>query len=127
MQKKTQEFALEKKEKKDAFNIFSLTDALGERNKKRLWTRYQEALRAGSAPEEIHGILFWQLKTLLLVSKGATAGIKPFVITKAKHFLGNYTENELEDLTKSFVDLYHDARRGKIDFDIGLEKILLSL
>ena len=71
------------------FNIFSLTDALGNRDSRKLWTLYQRALRSGSVPEELHGILFWQVKAMLLVTRGSTNGLKPFVISKARRFRYN--------------------------------------
>jgi len=52
--------------KKDVFNIFSLTDELGKRNKKRLWIEFWKARYAGKEAEEIHGVLFWQIKSMLL-------------------------------------------------------------
>ena len=49
------------------FNIFSLTDALADKNNKLLWTLFQKARIAGVSAEEILPILFWQIKTQLLV------------------------------------------------------------
>ena len=115
---------------KPAFNIFSLTDAFGRRDKKKLWVLYQKAVAGGAVPEEIHGILFWQLKSLLLASAtktAAEAGVAPFVFTKAKSFLKNYTEDELKEMSSEFVTLYHDAHRGIHDFQIALERFVLSL
>jgi len=115
------------KDQRLKFNIFGLTDALGNRDKKKLWVKYQQALRSGSAPEELHGILFWQTKTLLLVAQKSTAGLKPFVVSKAKKFLNNWTEDELKTLSSQLVDVYHEARRGGPELEIGLEQFVLSL
>ena len=41
---------------KPAYNIFSITDGLLQKDKKRLWVSYLDFLRKGAAPEEIHGI-----------------------------------------------------------------------
>ena len=125
---KVQAFELKAGGKKKAdFNIFTLTDAFGARDKGKLWVLYQRALRAGSTPEEIHGILFWQLKTMLQVAGGSTVGLKPFVATKAKRFVANYSHQELKHLASAFVALYHDARRGLVDFEARLEQLTLSL
>lgn len=112
------------------FNIFSLTDAFGRRDKKNLWVLFQKAVASGAVPEEIHGILFWQLKSMLVVSMAKTpgeAGVAPFVFTKAKSFLKNYTEEELKTLSSKFVTLYHDAHRGIHDFEVALERLILQL
>ncbi len=109
------------------FSIFTLTDALGRRDKKNLWVLYQRALREGISPEDVHSVLLWQVKTILMASGGATKTMKPFVVTKAKSFLKNFSRGELENLSLSLVTLYHDARRGIVEFGIGLEKLLLSI
>ena len=112
------------------FNIFSLTDAFGRRDKKKLWVLYQKALQTDAVPEEIHGILFWQLKSMLVAAtatSASSAGLAPFVFTKAKNFLKNYTGDELKKLSSTFVKLYHDSHRGIHDFEIALERFILSL
>lgn len=115
---------------KTAFNVFRLTDALGERDRQRLWLLYQEALAQGLAAEEIFWRLVWQVKTMLLVQKSGEvppSSLKPFVIMKARRFSRNFQETELEDLSRALVSLWHDARAGKKDFAIGLERFLLAV
>jgi DNA polymerase III delta subunit len=127
---KAQLFEKKKAEGKPEFNIFSLTNAFGKRDKKELWVLFQKAVASGAVPEEIHGILFWQLKSMLLASACATAveaGIAPFVFTKSKNFLRNYSEEELKKLSSTFVSLYHDSHRGIHDFGIALERFILTL
>lgn len=110
------------------FNMFALTDALGMRDRKKLWILYQKALREGSAPEEVHSMLWWQAKTMLWVSTGSdTKGLKPFVVTKARQFSKKYTPAELSALANSLISLYHDAHRGLAEFEVGLERLILSL
>ncbi len=75
---KIQEF--NKVEKKDDYNIFGIANAVGD--KKKLWLSYIDAKNRGIADEQIHGILFWKLKTT------------------GSPYLG------------SLVDVYHEARRG---------------
>ncbi|MEX0652198.1 MAG: hypothetical protein WD509_01150 [Candidatus Paceibacterota bacterium] len=116
--------------KKERFNTFSLTDALGKRDKKGLWTLYQRAKAEHIADEEIHGILFWQVKSMLLSLQSAhakEAGLNPFVYTKSKGFLKNYSDAEVRALSQRLVALSHDARRGIHEFDIALERFILTL
>jgi len=117
------------KERKD-FNVFALTDALGRRDKKSLWVTYEKAILRGLEPEELHGLLFWQVKNLLIASKSKSAeesGQKPFVWSKSRSFLKNFTEEELKQVSSSLLDIYHNARRGIVDFDIALEKFILQV
>ncbi len=100
-----------KGEKKEAFNIFSLTDALGRRDKKNLWMLFQKALREDFAPEHINGVLFWKVKSLLT----------------APYSNRSWRREELKDLSRRLVSLYHDSHRGIHDFAIGLERFVLTL
>ncbi len=112
------------------FNIFRLTDALGERDRQKLWLLYTEALNSGLAPEEIFWRLVWQAKVLLLVQKSGNAplsSLKPFVELKANRFIKNFKEEELITLSGAFLSLWHDSRKGRGDLAIGLERLLLTV
>ena len=112
------------------FNVFSLTDALGRRDRKGLWILYRKAKQAGLVDEEMHGTLLWQVRTMLLsrVSRdGAQAGLKPFVFLKASRYEKNYPGKELRDLSAGLVAVLHDARRGVSEFEILFEKFLLGV
>ncbi len=121
---------------KGDFNVFQVCDAFAEKNKKRAWMLFRQALLRGVTPEEIFWKLWWQTKTLLLV-KGLLkssaknvpkeSGLHPFAVKKALSALRNFTEEELRSLSLFFVGLYHAARLGEVDFEIGVEKILIKL
>lgn len=112
------------------FNIFTLTDALGARDKKRAWILYQQALLAGLSAEEVFFKLVWQVKSLLLASRTRNVeetDMKMFPYEKAKSFLKNFKPGELEKLSEDLIIGYHRARRGESKVEILVEKILLSL
>lgn len=115
---------------KESFNIFSLTDVLCRRDKKQLWIRIQDAHKAGVSSEEIVGVLWWQIKSIYLVSlysSAQEAGLKPFPYKKAKEALRVYSKAEIEDKLESLLTLYHEAHSGKVDFKNGLEEWVLRL
>lgn len=115
---------------KASFNVFAITDAFGRRDKKSLWTMYHRAILSGSEPEELHGLLFWQVKSMIIAANSKNskdAGQKPFVWSKAQGFLKNYSGDELAKISSSLVNIYHNARRGILDFDIALEKFILNI
>lgn len=132
---KVQEFSKsnggsDKKREDERFPIFSLTDALGERNSKKLWLLYVEAIKAGIPPEEIHGVLWWQVKTMLMTNQtnsAEEAGLKPFVYSKAKKYAKNFSKDELENLANKMITVYHESRRGGADLENRLEKLILGL
>ena len=129
---KIQEFS-DKKEgptKIGEINVFTMTDALGARDKKRLWIMYQKAIFVGMEPEEIFRLFFWQIKSMLIsqMSKSAKdAGLNPFVYKKSLGFAKNFKKDELNKLSSDLIRTYHDARRGILDFNIALERFVLEI
>lgn len=112
------------------FNMFAITDAFGRRDKKNLWVLYTKASRLDVSAEEIHGLLFWQTKTMLVTSASKNAkeaGLNPFVYQKSQGFLRNYQTDELKKISTRLVSMYHNTRRGIVDFDVALEKFILEV
>ena len=103
---------------------------MGRRDKRGLWVLYQDALAEQVPAEEVHGIFFWQVKSMLLVKKCKTAeeaNMKPFPFQKSREYSRNYKDGELENLSSKLVSMYHEAHRGNEDFHISLERFILSL
>ncbi len=118
--------------KKQDFNIFTLANALGERDKKRMWLLLMNALEKGIAPEEIHGTLFWQVKAMSLAKdaaegKESNTGLNPFVLKNATRYAKNFTNEELTKLSQDLVDTYHRAHQGETEFAHALERIALTI
>ncbi|MFA6536444.1 MAG: hypothetical protein WC250_01925 [Candidatus Paceibacterota bacterium] len=91
------------------FNIFDLASVLARRDRRQLWLLYREAISKDFPPEEICGILFWKLKDLL--TKGNSS----------------FEKAEIKKMAEKLVSIYHDAHRGKLDFEISLEKFVLTV
>ena len=136
---KVQEFikkekTLTKKEalaqKGEKIDFFEFADTLGKRDKRGLWVLYQDALSEQVPAEEIHGIFFWQVKSMLLTKKCKTAeeaNMKSFPFQKAREYSRNYKDGELENLSSKLISIYHEAHRGNVDFFVALEKFILEL
>lgn len=115
---------------KDEFNIFALTDALGERDKRKAWIIYEKALSSGMVADEIFWRVMWGVKALLLSLKcesAEEAGLNPFVYKKNKGFLRHWKAHELEKLSEDLVIGYHEARRGNGEIETMIEKVLLRI
>jgi arsenate reductase-like glutaredoxin family protein len=131
---KKAEKSLNKKEalalKGEKIDFFEFANALGEKNKKLLWTLYQEALIEEVPSEEVHAIFFWQVKAMLSALKSreaVEAGLNPYVYTKSKAYAKNYGEEKLREMSAVLFQMYHEAHRGNIDFAVSLEKFILNL
>lgn len=100
---------LKKEEKKDTGkDVFAICDAYTRKNKIGAWVLYREAIERGVAPENISGVLFWKIKTMIL--------------NKDK----NFKEELLKKQSSDIVSLHHRAHKGEIDFVVGLEQFILS-
>ena len=107
---KIQEYAKVKTEgKTDKFDVFSLTNALGMGDKKQLWMLYRGVQEEGTVAEQIHGLLFWKVKDMLV----------------KKQFRA-YEETMLKEMSSELVSMYHDAHRGLCDFSLALEAWILK-
>lgn len=119
---------VQKEEKIKDTTLFQLADLLAKKDKKNLWLAYHAALSAGKAPEEIHGILWWQVKTLMLIQGSKeNPGLHPFVFNKNKQAARNFTQTETKGLLKGLVTLYHRARMGDGEMDTAIERFILEM
>lgn len=111
------------------FNIFSLGDALGKRDKKELWLKLMQAYKNNVSAEEIAGTLFWQIKSMIIALNysASQSGLNPFVFSKSSSYSKNFSAEELKNLAGSIVKIYHQARMGKIEMENGLERLVLLL
>lgn len=101
---RVEKFDLPKRERDTA--IFELANALRRGDKKGLWVSYMGELQKGSAPEAIHGLLFWAVKDAYVKSGGKDARMRALITELA--------------------ELPHTARRKGEDLEYALERFVLS-
>lgn len=87
----------------------NLVNALAARSREKLWIEINHALRAGDAPEMLHGLLHWKARDLM--EKGGRA----------------WTPQESRALSLSLISLLQSSRRGGFDLTLSLERFALSL
>lgn len=117
-------------EKGRRLNLFVLADALGARDRKKAWMLLISLLRQGAKPEELAGVLHWQVRSMLVASRVATAeeaNMKAFVFEKSRRYAKQFADRELADLSRRLVTLYHESHRGGGQLDLLLERFVLSL
>lgn len=127
---KVEEFGVKEKSQKAFPTIFKMTDAIADRDKKNAWILFTKEIQNGTAEEEIHGTIFWQMKSILIAkkTKGADeSGLNPYVFSKAKAFSRKWDDALLHKKIGELVEMYHKAHRGQIDFGVVLEKWVLSI
>lgn len=122
-------FEFDKKETKgQKFNIFQITDAFSERDKKNTWVLIQKALKEGVSFEEILNILIWQTKNILISQRensASASGLSPFVFSKAQKGSKNFSKEELQNFSRKFTSFFHESHLG-LDLGPNLELFLLK-
>ncbi len=99
---------LARKKESRGFNA-ALVNALAAKQGEALWLEIERALRAGDAPEMIHGLLHWKARDLM--EKGGRA----------------WSEKEARALSLGLIELMSDARSASLDLGVALERFALSL
>ena len=87
----------------------NLVNALEARSREKLWLEINRALRAGDAPEMLHGLLHWKARDLIL--KGSRA----------------WAPKESRQLSLALIELLQNSRRGNLDLSLSLERFALSI
>ncbi|MBI3572266.1 hypothetical protein HY091_01885 [Candidatus Kaiserbacteria bacterium] len=87
----------------------NLVNALAARDPKKLWLEIARALRAGDAPEQLHGLLHWKARDLM--ERGGRA----------------WTPQESRALSLSLVSLLQSSRRSGLGLSDSLERFALSI
>ncbi len=105
---------VEKSERYDAAgkkrdgSVFGMANSLVRRDKRALWVQYQGELAKGTAPEAIHGVLFWGAKNMFLSAKTDPER------SRGARLLG------------SLAELPHESRRRGEELEYALERFVLS-
>src|SRR3989344_4361735 len=87
-------------------SIFAIANALKRGDKKALWVSYMREIAKGSAPEAIHGVLFWSVKDAFLKANGK--------------------DERARTLVAELAMFPHEARRRGEDLEYALERFVLS-
>jgi DNA polymerase III delta subunit len=126
-----QEFSLVKKFKKPE-NSFAIADAIGARDKKAAWVEFEKVRRQGAAMEEVHGTIFWAVKSMYIAAtlpkeEAMATGMKDYTHRTYLNFSKKYLIPELKEKLGELKEMYHLAHRGEGDLDTAIELFLLRL
>ncbi len=131
---KKQKIAIEdfsREEKITGPSVFAFTDMYLSRDKKGAWLLLTRLFRDGAAPEEVHGALFWAIKSLFLATTGTLGknaeelGMKPYPYDKSKRFGAKWTREEVGSALKEMTTMLETTRKSGGDLGIALERLVL--
>lgn len=110
-------------------NIFEITNYFGKRDKKGLWIKYQEFVEKYSA-KEIVNILWWQLKNIYIAKNAKNAkegGLASYAYSTSLAFSKNYSNKELDNLIKDFLEIQLESSNSEEYIREKLEVLIFGL
>ncbi len=94
---------------KTAINIFDLTDAIGDKNKKKALMLWHKAQDQGEQAPELLGLLAWHVRNLLKVKvsypRFQSLGLHPYVLGKTVRQARSFEVNDLKLILKKIGEL----------------------
>lgn len=113
-------------------NAFALADAVARHDKRSAWVEFIRLKRDGAVMEELHGMVFWAIKTLYLCAtqtkeETVKAGMKAFTYCSYQPRTKKFLVSELAGRLGQLKEMYHQAHEGDADLGIFLEQFLLKL
>ena len=112
--------------------IFDLTDAIGNKDKKKSLILMNELILKKEAEQFILIMLYKHFMNLFLLRVATDEGrasaeelsINPYVYRKLLGQLKNYEKDELRNILRKLVELDVKSKKGEVDLRIGLEVLL---
>ena len=116
-------------EKGFVFDEFGLSSSLGNKDRRSLWLGYVKAVRSGMNTDSILGTMHWSVRSLISAKKSNSqneSGLPPRSYSEFSTGSKKYTEEELLNMSRELIEIYHNARRGMYKQDLALEKWILG-
>jgi len=117
--------------KETGLSVFTFTDLYLAKDKKGAWLSLTRLFRDGAAPEEVHGALFWAVKSLFLATNGSLGsspeelGMKPYPYQKSKRFGAKWTNDEIMAALRELTHTLETTRKSGGDLAMSLERLVL--
>jgi len=109
-------------------NIFKIFDAFFEQNKKKTIFCFEEALKSGFDAGLIFNLLIGQFRaaTLLILGQAKEVEAHPFVVRKIRSQLWRFKKEKLLKFYEELAAIDMAVKTGKIDYESGLERLLIN-
>jgi len=124
--------------RKFLYNPFGLADLFAQKNRREAYKLFHKNISGGVTAEEMFWKIWWQIKTLLVVSSfkesgldsfqiKSSSGLHPYVVQKSMAALLKFNRVELESIWDNLFTLWRDSRERSADLESGLERLILGL
>ncbi len=121
-------------------NIFNLTDALGQKNKKLALKLISDQLKSGTTPAELLSKAIWQFKNLLIIKEFSEKNgygysptsinyqlnIHPFVIKKTMAQIKNHQLADLKKIYASLLEIDYKLKTSQIEPEVLFDLLIIK-
>ena len=116
--------------------VFELLDAAFSGQTRKVLTLYEEQRRQKVEPQEILGLLVWQLHVLAVVKAAGTAmdsdiasraKINPYVVRKTRGLVRGISPGSIRQLTRQVLELDVRLKSESIDADAAMQNLLIGI
>jgi DNA polymerase-3 subunit delta len=111
--------------------IFSLIDALGERNTKRAHLLLSELLSLGENESYILSMIAYQIRNLLIIKDLLEkekplnlSGLHPFVLEKTRQQSKNFTKEQLKNIYGKLLETDYNIKTGRLKPYLALDLLI---
>jgi len=108
-------------------NIFSMVDALGQKNKKRALDLFKKHLDKGVDEFYLLSMFVYQFRNLLKFKSGGKLKLHPFVLRKTQQQARNFSFEDLKKIYHNLLMIDIDSKTGKKDIKIALDLFVAKL
>lgn len=116
-------------------SIFGLIDAVFYGDSQRTLKLYETQRAMGVEPQNILGMIVWQLHAISLMKQAAgkdinsisqASGLKPFTLQKSQAIADKMTKNQLQKILDELLDLDLKMKTTSIDPDNAIKNFLVT-
>lgn len=121
-------------------DIFKLTDAIGQKNKKLALKLISDQFKSGTGPTELLTKIIWQFKNLLLVKSfvenngpgyptnrlAYQLGLHPFVIKKTSFQIKNYQLADLKKIYTQLLKMEYKIKTSQADPEVLFNLLIIK-
>ncbi|MDP2874287.1 MAG: hypothetical protein Q8N84_03275 [bacterium] len=107
--------------------IFPFLEAVAAKNAALALGKLQELLNSQAEPIFLVAMLAYELRVLLRVKLGATEGLNPFVVTKARRSAGRFSEASLVTAFTAALAADRELKSSQLPTNIVLTDLVLSI
>lgn len=113
------------------YKVFSLTDALAKKDKKKALEALYGIMENDGKPTELLGLLAWQVRNLLRFKlnpdKSSDLKLHPFVLGKVKESVKLFSAGELSAILSKIINLDLAFKTGNVDEKTALSILIAEL